>query len=188
MKDNQIINTSIEAFSEENLIKLLDSKDRQLVAAAETVLGVCKYPDNYWVMPDYYYPGLESKSSSFPLYDGLSEKERLLLDATSNDYILMAQRFLQEKKGVFTKITPKDASSGVHSVNFNETEELINLENERGEIVEIPWPLLCGIFLKARELGFSKPDVLDKAGPATHKDKWLVNQEKIKELQSKIEY
>ena len=50
-----------------------------------------------------------------------------------------------------------------HILFDNEKEEIIFLEN--GEVKhKIPWGIFCGLFLKARELEFSKPDCLKEAG------------------------
>ena len=52
-----------EAFSEEHLKKLLESTDPRAKAHAEVFLNVCKHDEDYWEMPDYYYPGLHLEDS-----------------------------------------------------------------------------------------------------------------------------
>lgn len=57
---------------------------------------------------------------------------------------------------------------------------MIEVKNEKDETIEIPWAMFCGIFLKCRELGYSRPDVLDHAGPKDigTKEKWIKKSRK----------
>ena len=175
-------------YSKENLLNALNSDNPQIQAAAESILGICKYPDNYWVMPDYYYPGIGYKSSKTLSYPTDSESFKARLDDTSNGRVITSQLFSVRSNREYKKCKPKEGSDNLYNINIRE-DEIIEVMNEKDEIVNIPWPVFCGIFLKARELGYSRPDALDYAGPfeKSAKEKWLKNQEKIKELQEKID-
>lgn len=174
-----------KALSRENLIKCLNGDDDELVDAAETFLGVCKYPEDYWIMPDYYYPGIRFKRKREGIYKDVSEFQFLLANSTSGDSMFHEYFFFQDPKNVFFSNTARD---GVNKVEFKDDENIVIYHTD-GNKVEIPWGLFCVIFNKAREIGYSRPDVLDKAGPSSKKlkEKWLKNQEKIKELQSKLD-
>ena len=176
------------AFTKENLLKALSSDDPQVSAAAERTLGVCKYPENYWIMPDYYYPGMRYNLSNTPLFNNSPEKHKARLDETTNGRILTTHLFLPENKREYKRCKPKENVNDIYDIRFRE-DEVIVVTNEKDEVVEIPWVVFCGMFLKARELGYSRPSELDLVGPKDEKtkEKWLANQEKIKELQSKID-
>ena len=182
------INDFANAFTKENLLKALSSNDQQVSSAAESALGVCKYPEDYWIMPDYYYPGIGYKLSNTPPFINSPEKHKARLDETNNGQVLTSQSFSPENKREYTKIKPKEKLNSVYNIKFNDDETII-VTNEKDEVVEIPWVVFCGMFLKARELGYSRPKELDLVGPKDKKtkEKWLKNQEKIIELQSKID-
>ena len=151
------------------LEKALNSKDREVLSSAEAIAGVCRYPDDYWVMPDYYYPGI---------YITIMNKFH-----TSNDMVLEAERFAKDRKGTFTNYNSDRNATDIFNISFEE--DTVVLKNQNNEIIKIPFPVLCGIFLKARELNTERPKCLDKTGPRyqPYKEKWLANQEKIRELQ-----
>lgn len=174
--------------SKENLMKMLESEDRNDVASAEALLGVCKYPKDYWIMPDHYYPGIGYKVSKTLSSPDDPERAKARLDDTSNGRVITSQLFSVRSKREYKKCKPKEDSDNLYNINIRE-DEIIEVMNEKDEIVNIPWSVFCGIFLKARELGYSRPDALDYAGPfeKSAKEKWLKNQEKIKELQEKID-
>jgi len=153
------------------LEKALNSKDREVLSSAEAIAGVCRYPDDYWVMPDYYYPGIE-----IAIFNGIN---------TSNDRVLENQLFLKNKNGTFTNYTSNVESTDISNISFEG--DTVVLKNQNNETTKIPFPVLCGIFLKARELNTEKPKCLDKTGPRyqPYKEKWFANQEKIRELQEK---
>lgn len=174
--------------SKEKLLDALNSDDLQIRAAAEAVLGVCKYPDGYWVMPDYYYPGINYKPSKSLLRDGDTGKAKARLDETSNGKIITSQLFSPLSEREYKKCKPREGLDSLYNINIRE-DEMIEVKNEKGETVEIPWVVFCGIFLKCRELGYSRPNALDNAGPKDieTKEKWMKNQEKIIELQETID-
>lgn len=155
-----------------NLIeKALNSKDRETISSAEAIAGVCRYPDDYWVMPDYYYPGICMT---------IINKFR-----TSNDMVIEDSSFYKDEKGTFTNY--KDNVDITDILNISFEGDTVVLKNQNNEITKIPFPILCGLFLKARELNTERPKCLDKTGPRyqPYKEKWLANQEKIRELQEK---
>ena len=134
----------------ETLLKDLESKNVTERARAEFLLGVCNYPEDYWVMPDYYYPGLEME----PVIKNSVIK-------TSNDRVLTVAKALKTgEKEFLYKVTGENLPE-----RFEFADEKIKFTKNNGEIVEIPWDLFCGIFLKARELKFSRPGCLNFAGP-----------------------
>ena len=153
------------------LEKALNSKDREVLSSAEAIAGVCRYPDNYWVMPDYYYPGI---------YITMLNKFH-----TSNDMILEELFFYKDTNGTFTYYDDNPENTDIFNISFEG--DTVVLKNHNDEITRIPFPVLCGIFLKARELNTERPKCLDKAGPRyqPYKEKWFANQEKIRELQEK---
>ena len=166
-------NESMKNISE-TLLKDLESKNVTERARAEFLLGVCNYPEDYWVMPDYYYPGLEME----PVIKNSVIK-------TSNDRVLTVAKALKTgEKEFLYKVTGENLPE-----RFEFADEKIKFTKNNGEIVEIPWDLFCGIFLKARELKFSRPGCLNFAGPEDEEDnkRWLSNQEKVKEMQQTSE-
>lgn len=186
-------------FSDNNLIRLLDSDNKLKKGAAEFFLGVCRYPEDYWIMPDYYYPGLESLRASIEKQMAEMPKKPILgktrfVKHTPNDSVLMRESlnkdFFSDRvfHGVKSINNDSSDSRNIEMLAFND-DETITFKDFSGQTVTVPWGILCGVFLKARELGYSRPDSLDAAGPYDKetRQKWLANQEKIKELQSKIE-
>ena len=153
------------------LEKALNSKNREVLSSAEAIAGVCRYPDNYWVMPDYYYPGI---------YTFIINNFH-----TSNDMVLEKECFSKDRNGTFTNYKSDRNATDIFNISFEE--DTVVLKNQNGEITKIPFPILCGIFLKARELNTERPKCLDETGPKyqPYKEKWLANQEKIRELQEK---
>ena len=164
------------------LIEDLKSNDVELSSASEHILGVCRYPDNYWVMPDYYYPGLRSK---------LINKGDGIFSETSNDNVMRNAGLFKENEEYYSfldvlRIDNRFDHEEVELKGVRLSDNNIFFETDNSEI-KVPWDVFCAVFLKARELGFLRPDCLNEAGPALHKHKWLENQEKIKELQEKID-
>lgn len=173
LKRMELENKAMENISEA-LLKDLKSKSVSEKARAEFLLGVCSYPEDYWVMPDYYYPGLEME----PVIKNSVIK-------TSNDRVLTVAKALKTGEREFLyKVTGENLP-----VKFEFMNEKVKFIKDNGEIVEVPWDLFCGIFLKARELKFSRPRCLDFAGPEDEEDnkQWLSNQEKVKEMQETSE-
>ena len=178
-------------FSKEKLENYLNSDDKKMSSLAEEWLGVCKYPDNYWVMPDYYYPGVYYNIHRKA--EAAKENPKLLLfpdvleTRTSNDLILEDNGFSKKSLSSFDSFLPISENS-IEKIEFLEDEK-IKITNSDKTTTIIPFSLLCAIFLKARELEYSRPSCLDKAGPKDKvlKDKWLKNQEVIKELQAKTD-
>ena len=163
----------------EDVLKMINSNDDGVKGAAERIIGVCKYPDDYWVMPDYYYPGLVSEI--YNKHNFIKGKYR-----TSNDNVIVGCMYEKEDEDVFRSTAFIKNDKMPNEIIFHDN-EIISIGN--GEtVIELPFELLCGVFLKAREKGYKKPDVLVYAGPKDEptKEKWLSNQEKIKELQSEV--
>lgn len=162
--------------TKEDFLRVFYSEERGTKGAGERFLGVCRYPENYWVMPDYYYPGLDSEK-----YNPVSKLDFSYF--SSNDEVLWKCKYFKKTDNVYELI----------QTNLDLPELIIfgddAIEFKKGEnTIKIPFELLCGVFLKAREMEYPRPDVLDFAGPKdkTSKERWLANQEKIKELQEEL--
>lgn len=186
-------------FSDDNLKRLLNSSNKALKGSAEYFLNVCKYPEDYWVMPDYYYPGLDSirariENQLAEMPDSPQLGRIPFVKYTANDSVLMNESLVKDffSDRIFHGLKNLEGycanPKNIDTVIFND-DETITFKDISGQEVVIPWGIFCGVFLKARELGFSRPDSLNHAGPdgTKAKEKWLANQEKIKELQSKID-
>ena len=70
---------------------MLDSPSDDKIASAEFFLDICIYPDDYWIMPDYYYPGCRR-----------SEKTKDSIE-TKNDMVVNNSGFIKESNNFFTE-------------------------------------------------------------------------------------
>lgn len=145
-----------EAFSKEGLESMLMSDIKEAVGLAELFLDKVRLPDNYWEMPDYYYKGLYSEQfRNLDDYQGLPEYMRDEFCKTANDRVLEACGY---KKSSNDKFIGEDREIQFDTVN----QAILVIENDN--ITKIPFSLLCGMLLKARELEYEKPVELEKAG------------------------
>lgn len=162
--------------SKNQLLQLLNSENIETVAAAEWLLGVCKYPGHYWIMPDYYYPGL---------LNNFVTKSKTM--STQNDFVLLKDGYVKTEYNKFIGNLYKIDHDIPKDIIFNE-DETIEISSPNGNRIKIPFSTLCGIFLKAREMGYKRPSCLDMAGPEdlAQKERWMKNQEEILKLQSEI--
>lgn len=162
--------------TKEDFERAFNSDNPELVAAGEFFMGKCRYPKNYWVMPDYYYPGV---------LGNINKKRSDFL--TSNNLILERLGFFKDdtKDDSYTGTFEKSGKS-IKSIRFTDDEKIL-LEDIDGNNIEIPFDLLCGLLLKAREKQYKRPDILDYAGPINKKRKqqWMKNQESVMKLQEK---
>ena len=145
-----------EAFSKEGLLEMLNSENKEAHGLAEIFLDTIKFPDNYWEMPDYYYKGLFSEQ--YRCCDDYKEMPQHLLEnitSTANDRVLKACGL--------NKFSNHEFSSDELSIKCNKNNEEI-VFSTNGNTIRIPFSILCGTLLKARELEFKKPDCLKEAG------------------------
>ena len=156
-----------------SIYDLYTSEDERERSVGENIVGASRYPDDYWIMPDYYYPGIEAH-----------KKDEWM--RTSNERVLAHVFCVKMPDGTFEYKRPEGWLP--RKIEFLDDENIV-LTRKDGESITIPWELLCGLFLKAREMGYKRPECLDEAGPMDDKTKeqWLKNQEKIIELQSTSE-
>ena len=156
-------------FSDENLLKnAQQERDLSVKAAGETFLNKAYPPSWYWEMPDYYYPGLYSENKQEPhnkkdidkIFDKKSDSGKIRQTTTRNEAVLNDCGWEQQKYGSQEyynddfpnlKLVFKKDSDIVYFANID-----LDTKKELSRF-EIPFSLLCGMFLKCRELEFKKP-------------------------------
>lgn len=149
-----------EAFSEENLRNLLNSKDKYDSSIAERFLGEVKLPDNYWEMPDAYYPGMFSESVLSETVSSFATDDiKIKMTNTANDRVIEEEGWEKEVYNSLEYHNPKSFSFSIIP-----EKQIIQIKQSDNSYIDIPFGLICGILLKCRELNFSKPESLKKAG------------------------
>ena len=154
-------------YSKEHLEELLNSDDLEARGAAESFLDKCHYPDNYWEMPDYYYPGiyndLHGELNADFQRPNKDELMKIKETTTRNEGVLNNcgwHRLQWDKLEYFWDIP---SSSKITFDKETESVSISALDQETGDIkytVKLTFGLICGIFLKCRELEYSKPKEL----------------------------
>lgn len=133
-------------------------------AAAEKTIGKAFPPESHWEMPDYYYPGIFAKKYAHlrPEFKDLPESAKLLVSTTKNDAVL-------EHRGWKRKSWDSNIFSNINNPEFqlvfneNESVSIQYIDKDTLEIrseICLPFDLVCGIFLKSREMQFSMPKIL----------------------------
>ena len=150
----------IESFSEENLKNLLNSEDKYISSIAERFLGEVKLPNDYWEMPDAYYPGMFSESVLSETVSSFATDDiKIKMTNTANDRVIEEEGW--EKK-VYNSLEYHNPKS--FSFSIIPEKQAIQIKQSDESYINIPFGLICGILLKCRELNFSKPESLKRAG------------------------
>lgn len=166
---------SKEVFSEDNFINAATNhSDPTLKATAEMLLGkVYRYPDTYWEMPDYYYPGLDLKRKAHTASDfsDYLPESRLKISTTKTDKLLEYCGWTRKSWDSLEYFNPAFPNTKLIFLPEEQSFSIQKYDETTNEIISettIPFGLLCGIFLKCRELEYSKPEELSKAFDSTN--------------------
>ena len=150
----------MEAFSEENLKNLLNSEDKHISSIAERFLGEVKLLNNYWEMPDAYYPGMHNESELSETVENFATDDiKIKMTNTANDRVIEEEGWEKETYNSLEYHNPKSFSFSIIP-----EKQVIQIKQSDESYINIPFGLICGMLLKCRELNFSKPESLKKDG------------------------
>lgn len=159
-----------EVFSEENIIRSAKQEENPILRGGSEVMlnKVFVYPDNYWEMPDYYYPGLISTKSTHTMdsFPELLPSSKVKVTTTRNDYVLEQFGWKRKEWDSLQYFNESFPDIVLEFVKDTESVTLFKINTDTGKPesqLTFPFGLICGIFLKCRELEFSKPEELEKA-------------------------
>jgi hypothetical protein len=126
-------------------------------------------------MPDYYYPGIYNdlhgelkENFNSPEKD---ETVKVMATTTRNEGVLNNCGWYRLKWDELEYFWDIPSSSKITFDKETETVSFSILDSETGDVkqsMRLPFSLICGVFLKCRELEFSKPKELlphDKKNP-----------------------
>ena len=152
-------------FSEDKLLEnALQERNLIAKAAAEHFFDKSFPPSWYWKMPDYYYPGIYSENLQGDIkpYEFVIDDEagKIRTTTTRNEAVLNDCGWKRAKYDIpeyFNDDFP--TLKMVFSKNSNSI-QIVNIDpttKEELRSISLPFGLLCGMFLKCRELEFDKP-------------------------------
>lgn len=155
--------------SRDNFLRQAQLAEDPLVkAAAERMVGQAFPPESHWEMPDYYYPGLYSAKFCYTRPDFFQKSAEVQLEGskTRTDAVL---EYCGWKRKSWDSLEYYNEDHPEYKIVFNpETENLslqvIDVQTQDLRIhLDFSFGLLCGMFLKCRELEYSKPKEVEKA-------------------------
>ena len=183
-------------FSDEKLLQNA-KQDTFLMSkgASEIFLGKAFPPSWYWKMPDYYYPGiyLESRRgiSSNDIFFIFGERSKIKDTSTRNECVLNDCGWKRRKYDVNEYFNDNFPNLKIVFAKDNNVVSIVKINPETQEelgIVSVPFSLICGVFLKCRELEYDKPwqlrahDYHDKFPNLFEKDHHIVRDPETKEI------
>ena len=133
-------------------------------ASAETFLNKAFPPSWYWKMPDYYYPGLYSDNiqgkGTMPSFASKGNTGRILSTISRNESVLNDCGWEREKYDIpdfFNRDFPNLKISFKKDLDIVSVVRINPETKESLKSVDIPFSLICGVFLMCREYEFKKP-------------------------------
>jgi hypothetical protein len=117
-------------------------------------------------MPDYYYPGIKSEELSYmrEIFNRVGDYSKIVFTTTRNEAALIDAGWHRELWNV-----PEYFNDNIPDLKLvfdknRESVKFIKINPETKEEIskafEIPFGFLCAMFLKCREMEFSKPKEL----------------------------
>ena len=152
-------------FSKEQLVRnASQEEDLLLKGASERFLGNSFPPSWHWEMPDSYYPGFyvdKMPTSPTPeMFNSLGNYMKITSTLTRNDAVLKDCGWERKEYDTQEYYNADFPNIKLSFDSSNDCVVVIKFDPETNQEIskaQVPFSLLCGLFLKCRELNFKKP-------------------------------